>query len=135
MPLLKSLLAAILIAFAVPAKAQEACPATAKAMLRAEIYFGRNIGGHLGVSEKAWRRFVVRELTPRFPNGLTVLDGHGQWRGPSGAIVRESSKVVVLFIADSDAERERIRQATTAYKQRFKQRSVAVVTRVVCVTF
>ena len=135
MTMLKGLFAATVLATACSAQAQEVCPTSAKAMLRAEIYFGRNIAGQLGVSEKTWRRFVARELTPRFPSGLTVIDGQGQWRGPSGSIVREPSKIVVLFVPDAAPAHEAIAKVASTYKQRFKQDSVAIVTRAVCVTF
>jgi Protein of unknown function (DUF3574) len=136
MPGLKVFLAAAMLALASAAHGQEtACPAPAKPLLRAEIYFGRNIGGHLGVGERQWARFMARELTPRFPDGLTVLDGQGQWRGRSGAIVHEPSKIVIVFAPDDARLRERIAAAAAAYKQRFKQDSVAVVTRAVCVAF
>jgi hypothetical protein len=52
-----------------PATAAECIPGTADTLV-VELLFGRNIGGRLGVSEKAFRRFVDREVTPRFPNGL-----------------------------------------------------------------
>ena len=133
---MKGLLAAAMVALASAAQAQNAaCPAPAEPMLRAEIYFGRNIGGRLGVDERQWARFMARELTPRFPDGLTVIDGQGQWRGPSGATVHEPSKIVILFVPDEQPVRERIAAAAAAYKQRFKQESVAVVTRAVCVAF
>jgi hypothetical protein len=136
MPLLKSLLVAALLAVPCAAQGQEAaCPSPGKAMLRAEIYFGRNIGGRLAVGERTWRQFVARELTPRFPQGLTVIDGQGQWRGPAGVIVREPSKIVVLLVTDAAPEREAIAKVAAAYKQLFKQDSVAVVTRAVCVAF
>ena len=100
------------------------------------LWFGRNIGGKLGVTEKLWRQFVARELTPRFPDGLTVVEAHGQWRdSKSGARVREPSKIVVLVTADDAATRERIAAAADAYKKRFKQDSVATVTRPVCAAF
>ena len=133
---LKAIIAAAVLALGSAAQAQQlACPASAKEMLRAEIYFGRNIGGHLGVSARAWRRFVARELTPRFPAGLTVIDGQGQWRGRSGAVVHEPSKIVIVFVPDDAPARLRVAKAAAAYKHRFKQDSVAVVTRAVCVTF
>ena len=84
---------------------EAACAAPAKPMLRAEIYFGRNIGGRLGVGERQWARFVARELTPRFPGGLTVIEGQGQWRGASGSIVHEPSKIVIVFVPDEAARR------------------------------
>ena len=33
------------------------------------------------VSDDAWVRFLAEIVTPRFPNGLTVVDANGQWRG------------------------------------------------------
>ena len=134
---LKGLIVAAAVALVWPAQAQEiACRDPAKPMLRTELWFGRNIGGKLGVTEKLWRQFVARELTPRFPDGLTVVEAHGQWRdSKSGARVREPSKIVVLVTADDAATRERIAAAADAYKKRFKQDSVATVTRPVCAAF
>src|SRR5260221_9083050 len=47
----------------------------------AELMFGRNIGSRIGVSEGDFGRFVDREIMSRFPNGLTVFNAAGQWRG------------------------------------------------------
>src|SRR5271170_1905529 len=61
----------------------------------AELLFGREAG----VSDAAWARFVTRELTPRFPDGLTVNDASGQWRDPtSGRVVREPAKQVEIVL-------------------------------------
>ena len=77
--------------------------------MRAELLFGRTIGGRLGVSGRQWLQFLKDEITPRFADGLTVIDGRGQWRNPAnGAIVREQSKVVIIVTADTPAARERI---------------------------
>ena len=58
------------------------CHATARNSPKqvAELMFGRDIGDQVGVSEAAWTRFVAREMTPRFPDGLTITDAIGQWR-------------------------------------------------------
>lgn len=130
-----AVLIAIFTALAAPAMAQgNTCSEPLKPMLRAELSFGRNIGGRLGVSEAQWVRFVAGELTPRFPDGLTVLDGKGQWRGPSG-LVREPSKIVIVVTADDAGARERIADATKAYLTRFRQKSVGVLTQPVCAAF
>jgi len=134
---LKGLMVAgvLLPAFAAPAQ-ELACRAPAKPVLRAELWFGHNIGGRLGVTERLWRQFVARELTPRFPDRLTVIEARGQWRDSQrGTLVREPSKIVVIVTADDAAVRERIAAVALAYKQRFKQDSVAVVTRPVCAAF
>jgi hypothetical protein len=112
------------------------CPLPSKAMMRAELMFGRNIGGHPGVSEAAFARFVAAEITPRFPAGLTVIDAAGQWRdAATGRVVHERSKMVVLMIGDAPDARERIAAIAEAYKKRFRQQSVGVVTRPVCASF
>src|ERR1700733_270457 len=47
------------------------CHGTQQVRQVAELLFGRDIGRKLGVSESDWARFVSREITPRFPDGLT----------------------------------------------------------------
>ena len=69
-----------------PAAAQDlACRAAQKPMVVIDLMFGRNIGGRLGVTEARWSRFLADEITPRFPDGLTVVDASGQWRAPGQA--------------------------------------------------
>ena len=51
-----------------------ACNAPQRPMQQIELMFGRNVAGHVRVGEAAWSRFVAREITPRFPDGLTVID-------------------------------------------------------------
>jgi hypothetical protein len=130
---------AVLFAGAVltPAAAQDlACVREQKPMIEAELLFGRNIGGRHGVTEARWDRFVAAEIAPRFPNGFTVLDGKGQWRDPQrGRPVRERSKLVILVTADDEAARDHISAIASAYKRRFRQQSVAVLTRRVCASF
>src|SRR5882672_5004424 len=75
--------AAILLALACSGSAaaqMTACAAGQDARQVAELLFGRKIGDRLGVSETQWGRFVDREISPRFPDGLTVLDARGAWR-------------------------------------------------------
>lgn len=105
-------------------------------MLRAELYFGRNIGGRLGVSDRQWTRFLAREITPRFPDGLTVLEAKGQWRDPARhALVREPSKLVIIVAPDDAGTRRRLADIAAVYKKRFHQKSVGLVLRAVCAAF
>lgn len=97
--------------------------------------FGRDIGNRVGVSEQAWQRFLAREITPRFPDGLTVTDASGQWRDPaSGRIVREPSKLVIIVLPGNDDE-ARLDAVVDAYKRQFRQQSVALVVEPACVSF
>ncbi|MEU9233066.1 DUF3574 domain-containing protein [Streptomyces subrutilus] len=91
------------------------------------LYFGtERSDGHGPVGKVEFMRFLDREITPAFPEGLTVHDGYGQWRGQDGKAVRETSYEVVLLYPEKDAgERsgriERIRQA---YEDQYQQDSV-----------
>src|SRR5262245_32017131 len=56
------------------------CRGSQKSQHVAELIFGRSIGGRIEVGEEQWMLFVDHEITPRFPDGLTVFDAAGQWR-------------------------------------------------------
>ena len=101
----------------------------------AELLFGRDIGNRVGISEAAWRRFVAREITPRFPDGLTVTDATGQWRDPaSGKMVREPSKRVEIVLPGHADDEVRIDAVVAAYKRRFHQHSVRVIVQSACIS-
>jgi hypothetical protein len=112
------------------------CAGAARPQLRAELIFGRNIKGGGVVSEAAWRRFLDEEVTPRFPDGFTVIDGRGQWRGEGQTkIVKEASKVLVVAIPGAAERRARLAAVAEAYKRRFRQESVATLLTPSCVSF
>ena len=103
----------------------------------AEAYFGRNASSREVVDDAAWTHFLDKVVTPAFPDGLTVLDAAGQWRGLDGRIARERSKVLVVALpggtpADAVA---RLAPVRAAYTSRFNQESVMVTTRTTCVGF
>lgn len=104
-------------------------------MRTAQLFFGRNIADAQGVSDSDFRAFVDEVMTPAFPAGLTVLEGGGQWRGAENQLIREASKVVIVVLPDrADADR-RVNAVREAYKTRFKQESVLLVTQLSCVDF
>jgi hypothetical protein len=119
------------------AAAQNAvCNAPQLAMQQVELMFGRNIAGKLGVSEAAWSRFLAREVTPRFPDGLSVLNAAGQWQDKErGRVVREPSKLIMIVTTDDEAARDKIAAIIAAYKQQFHQQSVGMISRAVCAAF
>jgi hypothetical protein len=112
------------------------CQAGQKPQQVAELLFGRNIGDRLGVSETQWGRFVDREISPRFPDGLTVLDAQGEWRDTArGTIVHEPSKLVEIVLPGKPDDIDALNQIAQAYKSRFRQQSVGIVLRAACVSF
>jgi hypothetical protein len=135
LPIAQVAAATLLTVHAGAAAAQgSACRAAQKQMVVADLLFGRNIGGRLGVTESRWSRFLTREITPRFPDGLTVVDASGQWRDPDrNRIVRERSKLVTIVM--EAAAQDKIDAIVEAYKRQFRQQSVGVVVRPACVSF
>ncbi len=112
------------------------CHGTMKPQQVAELLFGRDIGLSIGVSERAWTRFVARELTPRFPDGLTITDAVGQWRDrPSGKAMREPAKQVEIVLPGNADDQARLDAVVQAYKRAFRQHSVGVIVRPACVSF
>jgi hypothetical protein len=96
-------------------------------MLRAELLFGRD-----GVSDAAWDAFVRDELTRAFPDGLTILSGQGQWREPTGALLREPSQLVLVLL---DADGAEMKLAAATYERELDQQSVAIALSPACVAF
>jgi hypothetical protein len=111
------------------------CPDGQQRLRTAQLFFGRNLGEKPAVSEAAFGKFVDQELTPRFPDGLTILDGGGQWRGPENKLIRESAKVVLIVLPKAGDSSERIEAVRDAYKARFHQESVLLITQAACVSF
>jgi hypothetical protein len=113
------------VAPAAPA-AQPAAPGVdAQLFARTELYFGSERPGP-DVSRAEFAQFLDREITPRFPDGLTLLTGRGQFREADGAIVEETSFVLILFYpyedrAEASALIEEIRRL---YLEQFDQESV-----------
>lgn len=102
--------------------------------LRTELYFGMNKPGG-EVSEEEWRSFVTEMVTPRFPEGLTILRGDGQWRDASGRIQREESRVLILLHPPTRAVAEHLEEVRKIYCARFGQASVLRVTLPARVSF
>ena len=119
------------------AAAPEACPRGAGSATIAEAYFGRNVKGRAPVTDAEWARFMAEVVTPAFPDGLTVLDGMGQWRNAAGQISREDGKVLLLVLPGQDqaAASARLAPVTATWKARFAQESVLTVFRAGCAGF
>lgn len=111
------------------------CPAGQEPQRTAQLFFGRNIAGQPGVSEAEFQKFVDQEITPKFPDGLTVMDGGGQWRGDENKLIREASKVVLIVLPRRGDASARIDAVRNAYKARFHQDSVLLITQSSCVSF
>lgn len=115
-----------------------ACRAPLQAMTQVDLYFGRNIPGGGEVSDAQWRQFLDEVVTPRFPDGLSVLDVYGQWKSArTGAIARERSKRLSIIVPSTAITSAAVQldAIKAAYKQRFRQESVLQSEATVCAAF
>jgi hypothetical protein len=131
------LLAAALSACAssTPRDAAPPCAGATERSAAVQMLFGRAVGAQGEVSEEEWRDFAAVAITPRFPDGLSVLDGSGQFRDRSGTIVRERAKIVLIVVPDAAAAMARVDAIAAAYKERFRQESVGIVVTPACAAF
>jgi hypothetical protein len=114
----------------------QSCSDAGRPSVMAELLFGRNIGDQVGVTDADWARFVDEEVTPRFPDGLTVIDSQGQWRDTrDGHVVREPSKVLRIVLFDDAEGRKSLAAVADAYKRRFDQQAVATILQPACTSF
>jgi hypothetical protein len=114
-----------------PPAAVQQCGTTAAPQLRTTLYFGlaRPRGS---VSELEWQLFLKDEVTARFPQGLTVWEAEGQWKGTDGAIGHERTKVLLLVHPDTAAARDSVQTLMARYRKIFEQESVLFETARVC---
>jgi hypothetical protein len=111
------------------------CRTDEQMLMRDTLYFGASIPGGGEVNASAWRQFENETLAPAFPQGYTVIDANGVWRGDDGKATREASRVVVIVHADTAEWTSKLRSVTTRYRDRFQQESVLHEHGVVCATF
>ncbi|HKC39688.1 MAG TPA: DUF3574 domain-containing protein [Gemmatimonadales bacterium] len=100
------------------------------------LYFGRNIGDTLGVSDSAWTVFVTDVVSARLPRGFTVWKAEGQWRGADGRSRREPSFVLEVVHPPRSPDMDAAILAIIAeYKRRFGQEAVLRVVTLGRVTY
>lgn len=92
---------------------------------RTELYFGSQKPDGNAVSAAEFEQFVDDVITPRFPDGLTLLTGYGQFRDAANVIVEEQSFVLILlYPRDDQTANAEIEEIRAAYKATFAQESV-----------
>lgn len=111
------------------------CPEGTQRVVEYRLFMGRNSGGEEVVDDQTWDVFVRDIVTPKFPAGLTVLDGHGQWQDASGVVERERSKVLVILAQDDEETPGKVAEVARAYKDLFNQYAVLVTSEWTCASF
>ena len=99
------------------------------------LFMGRNVGDDEVVSDADWEAFLADTVTPRFPDGLSVLDVAGQWRGEDGDIEHERSKVLLILAPPDTNPLDQLNEISAEYKERFSQDAMLRVVTEACVAF
>jgi hypothetical protein len=92
---------------------------------RTELFFG-TAKPEGAVTEEEFLGFLDSQITPRFPDGLTLLKGDGQFRGEDGVIIKEDSFVLILLypLEGFTESSRKINAIRRLYKEAFQQESV-----------
>jgi hypothetical protein len=88
-------------------------------MVRTELYFSREIPGKGAVSDIEFAKFVSEVMSRELPEGLTLSDAFGQYKYKDGAIIKQATKVMIVFHEDSVTESSSIDRVIAAYRKRF----------------
>lgn len=108
------------------------CDLDAKTRVKDVLYFGENIPAGGQISDKEWQQFSDEVVSARFPEGFTTVDAQGYWRGKSGIVEHEESKVITLNHVDSEEVNKKIEEIISEYKERFHQEAVLHERSTVC---
>ena len=113
-------------------------PGQTKGWVDTKLYFGLGPADHpeQGISESQWRNFLDKEVTTRFPAGLSVVDVYGQWKGDGQvATERLRSKMLIIDYPDTPENQKKIEAIRLAWKERTGDQSVMRVTEPSDVSF
>jgi hypothetical protein len=113
-------------------------PGRTEGWVDTRLYFGLGLADkpQVGITEAAWRDFLDKEVTPRFPDGLSVLDVYGQWLSKGKTEPeRLRSKCLIIDYPNTPANQAKIEAIRKAWKQRTGDQSVLRVTQPADVSF
>lgn len=113
-------LSALAVAFVSFASAQAQAPWRSADTLKSEIFFGLRLPNGKTVSEDDWSKFLAEVVVPRFPGGLTVIDGAGRSAdaAKSGNPVNPT-KILVLVHPNVGDSQDKLGQIKAEYRKRF----------------
>jgi hypothetical protein len=102
---------------------------------RTELFFGlsRNLGPDITEEEFQW--FIDTEVTPQFPDGLTLVTAKGQYRNVFDEIIQEDTKVLILLYPFSLENSRAVDEIRETYIDLFQQESVLRLDQQSCVSF
>lgn len=94
--------------------------------VRTELFFGSLKPNKTHVTDAEFKAFLQDVITPRFPEGLTLLTGLGQFLDASDQIIHERSRLLILLypVTVRQEKSKKVEEIREAYKRCFQQESV-----------
>jgi hypothetical protein len=117
--LVSAVLAALLVLS--PLSGGSASAQSDTTMVQSTLYFGL-VSPAGGVSEQEWSSFLADEVTPRFPDGLTVVSAYGQgWstKAYGTPMNGETTKMLIIVHPDATEAADKLSELKRLYKERF----------------
>ncbi len=103
--------------------------------IKTELLFGLSKPDGSIVTESEWQNFVDNHITPRFKEGLTILNSSGQWMLQTGNVIKEQSKIVMILHKNNQEIDQLLEKIRKEYKNLFQQESVLRITSSTAVSF
>ena len=112
------------------------CPDGTEPYTEYRLFFGRGDGNNpRAFSDEDWREFLEGPVTSEFPAGLTVLDARGQYTEPSGNLIREYTKVLIILVPPDSGSAPKIDAIIEEYKRRSAREAVLRQVTDTCASF
>lgn len=109
---------------------------TTSSWTRTELFYG---AGRLPVDperEARWESYINEVVTPRFPEGLTLLEGTGQWRVKEGQTPRRNrTRILILIHETTEENSHKVDEIRELWKEISGQQSVLRVSQPANVSF
>ncbi|MET0263737.1 MAG: DUF3574 domain-containing protein [Rariglobus sp.] len=127
-----------------PPKKVEATPpvpvSVSTTWVKTELFFSIGDWTETAMStdaENKWIGFLDTEVTPRFPEGLSVIDVYGQWRSSKAgvAVSRERSRLLVIVHRETQEASAKIEAIRSAWKAVSGESSVLRISQPVDASF
>lgn len=118
-------MAALALSASLPADATEPWPEPNA--VQSTLYFGMKSADGSGVSEQEWTRFLAEVITPRFPDGLTVVQVYGQGgdqQAKPDDVLAETTKMLIVVHPNTAEAAKALGKIKTEYKARFNNLGV-----------
>ena len=115
--------------------AMPGCPPGLERWTMTELFLGLNWRQGM-VTEAQFQDFVAREVTPRLPEGFSIVAAEGAWRSAqTGETIREPTRVIRRLHKAEPTQDAALVAIAAAYKSRFEQDAVLRVDAEVCAAF